>query len=222
MVIGKIKTIANPFNDYYVIKITKDENLNWTAGQHGIFKINKNIEDDKNNRIFSFASIVEEGEIILGTRTGPKTSNFKKAFLALEEGTEIEIEGPMGKFTLNDTNESMVMIAGGVGITPIRSIYKELEKGNERNVELVYSSIDNYLFLDELQSVADKDEKVFVHTVTDPASTQAKIRELIEKYENEALYYISGSPGLINAIKGILLEAGIQENRIVFDAFMGY
>ncbi|MBN2899697.1 MAG: FAD-dependent oxidoreductase [Clostridia bacterium] len=219
---GKIKSITNPFDDYYVIKITKEEDFQWLPGQYGVFKLDMAIEGDKNQRIFSFASIVEEDEIILGTRTGPSISKFKEIFLNLEPGTRVGIKGPMGNFTLRDGDEPIVMIAGGVGITPIRGLFKALEKGNSRNVDLVYSSLDHYLFLDELESVAEKDSKINVHTVTTPESTQSKIRALTASHGNEALYYISGSPGLIKAIKALLFEEGIMEDRIIFDSFVGY
>jgi len=57
---GSIKSISNPFNDYYIVKIAVEENFKWDAGQYGIFKLNTTIEGDKNQRIFSFASIMEE------------------------------------------------------------------------------------------------------------------------------------------------------------------
>jgi len=219
---GSIKSISNPFNDYYIVKIAVEENFKWDAGQYGIFKLNTTIEGDKNQRIFSFASIMEENEILVGTRVGPKISKFKEIFLNLEVGDEIEIKGPMGKFMLRDNSEPIVMIAGGVGITPIRGLFKELEKDNLRDVNLVYSSMDNYLFLDDLQAVAKKDSKISVHTVTTPENTQSKIREMTKQYKNNAIYYVSGSPGLIKAIQNILAEEGIEKERIIFDSFMGY
>lgn len=222
MPIGKIKSISNPFDDYYIIKMTTDESFQWIPGQYGVFKLDREIEGDKNQRIFSFASVVEENEIILGTRTGPKTSKYKEIFLNLESGSQVDIKGPMGKFTLSDDEAPIVMIAGGVGITPIRGLFKALEQSNNRNVDLVYSSMDHYLFLEDLQAVAAKDDKLAVHTVSDPESTQAKIKEMTGHYKNKAHYYISGSPGLIKAIKALLIEEAIEEDRIIFDSFVGY
>jgi ferredoxin-NADP reductase len=219
---GKIKSIVNPFDDYYIISMTREEDLKWLPGQYGVFKLDRDIEGDRSQRVFSFASIVEEDEIILGTRTGPTTSKFKEIFLNLESGAEIEIKGPMGHFTLRDNDEPIVMIAGGVGITPIRGLFKELEKGNSRRVDLVYSSMDHYLFLEDLESVANEDDKIAVHTVTTPESTQLEIRRLTQEHKNQAMYYISGSPGLIKAIKALLFEEGIEEDRIIFDSFVGY
>jgi len=222
MITGVIKSIRNPFGDYYIINITTEEKIQWIPGQYGIFKLEEAIEGDKNQRIFSFASIVEENEIILGTRTGPSISKYKNVFLNLKPGAQIAIKGAMGKFTLRDDNDPIVMIAGGVGITPIRSIFKELEKENSRDVELVFSSMDHYLFFDDLKAVAENDQKILVHAVSDPESTQEKIKEMTDKYRNGALYYISGSPGLIKAIKALLLDENIDEGRIIFDSFTGY
>lgn len=222
MAIGKIKSITNPFDDYYIIKMTTDENFQWIPGQYGVFKLDCDIEGDKNQRIFSFASVVEENEIILGTRTGPSISKYKEIFLNLDVGSQVNIKGPMGKFTLYDDEAPIVMIAGGVGITPIRGLFKALEHSNNRQVDLVYSSMDHYLFLDDLEAIAAKDDQLVVHTVSDPESTQAKIREMTARYQNKAHYYISGSPGLIKAIKALLIDAAIDEDRIIFDSFVGY
>ncbi len=85
---------------------------------------------------------------------------------AMIPGDIIRLRGPFGWFTLQDEHSPVVLIAGGIGITPIRALMKEFEKGNKRAVSMIYSAKNEHLFKDELKVIADKDPQIkanFVH-----------------------------------------------------------
>ncbi len=75
---------------------------------------------------FTLASAPTEKVVKITTRISNDPSEFKKALLELKQGMTISMSGPVGSFYLKD-NSPTLLIAGGIGITPFRSIIKQLE-----------------------------------------------------------------------------------------------
>ena len=81
-------------------------------------------------RPFTLASAPAEKVVKITTRISNDPSEFKKALLELKQGMKISMSGPVGSFYLKD-NSPTLLIAGGIGITPFRSIVKQIEiEGN--------------------------------------------------------------------------------------------
>lgn len=75
-------------------------------------------------RSFSIASAPYEDGLVVATRM--RESAFKRVFAALPPGSELKLEGPMGSFTLHQNPaKAAVFLAGGIGITPFRSIVRQ-------------------------------------------------------------------------------------------------
>ena len=81
---------------------------------------------------FTVASAPTENVVRLTMRIGDNPSDFKKAMLELKQGMKVKMSGPVGSFYLKDNNPSL-LIAGGIGITPFRSILKQVEAEVEWN-----------------------------------------------------------------------------------------
>ena len=111
-------------------------------------------EDEKGNaRDFSIASSPGEPSLMIVTRmTG---SAFKRSLADLPLGSKVWVDGPYGDFLLDaDPTRPAVFLAGGIGITPIRSMIKHaIEQHSSQRVTLVYCNRtpDDAAFLDELQ-----------------------------------------------------------------------
>ena len=72
-------------------------------------------------RTFSIASAPYENELVVATRM--RDTSFKRVFATLPLGTEMKLEGPSGSFTLHkNAAKPAVFLAGGIGITPFRSM----------------------------------------------------------------------------------------------------
>lgn len=211
-----------PHDDYHVLECDFDRKMFWTPGVYGIFSLPGREVQGNATRYFSIASIDDEKRIKLATRIHDGGSHFKECLAQLNEGDEIEMEGPYGEFSFRDESSPVIMVAGGVGITPMRALFKELEKGNKRPVHLVYSTKGQHLFKDELCAIADADEKILVDFVSGREELTKHVDQLIEKYNNEAYYYISGPPGMANAIAEMLDEKWINEDRVIVESFTGY
>jgi len=217
-----IESIENTYGDYYQIKMKAEVGMSWKPGEHGIFKLPNNEVEGKNYRAFSVASVAEEGIMMLGMRTGKEISSFKKNLISMKKGDKVAIRGPFGWFKVQDTSSPIVMVAGGVGITPIRALLKQLEKDTARPVELLYASTDYYLFDDEIQAIVSGNKKITLHKTQSNEETSTTLATLVSKYKGDAYYFVSGSQGFIGAIKKQITETGVKGKRVINDPFLGY
>lgn len=217
-----VDSVVNNYGDYYTVKMIPEKGLTWEPGEHGIFKlIDKKIKGRK-WRVFSLASIPEEGFVMVGTRTGKEISNYKNELISMKKGDKISLRGPFGWFKVQDSTSPMVMVAGGVGITPIRAIIKQLEKDENRPVELVYAASEYHLFDEDIQEVIAKNKKIEIHKTFSSEETELVLANLVAKYNNKAFYFVSGSSSFISSIKKNIKVKGIKGKRIISDLFIGY
>src|SRR5690554_4968383 len=143
--------------DVFTFLFEKEKDLIWKAGQHGLFRIiHKSIKN--HTRPFSVASAPTENLVRITLCISDDPSDFKKAMLELKQGMKLSMSGPVGSFYLKD-NSPTILIAGGIGITPFRSIAKQIEaegNGIEKPIHLLYmDSKKSYVFKDELDGIAN-------------------------------------------------------------------
>lgn len=217
-----IESIENPFGDYYTVKVKVLQGFTWTPGEHGIFKLPGKTIKGKKWRAFSVASNPKEGYILIGTRTGDQVSDFKKALINMKKGEPISVRGPFGWFKLMDDTTPIVMVAGGVGITPIRAIAKTLEKNTSRPVHIVYSSKDFHLFENDLKEVAENTPLINLQKTGGSSETKEALAGLTDQFKNGAYYYVSGSQGFIKSVSNHIKESGVSKKKIISDPFLGY
>lgn len=213
---------TNIENDYYEIRIKKPEGLKWRPGEHAIFSIKDKNLKGKKWRAFSIASTPKEDVILLGTRTGEKISDFKKTLINMKEGETLKMRGPFGWFTEQDKTTPVVMIALGVGVTPIRSLLTKFEHHHDRVVDVIYSSEDTYLFKDRIEEIINHNKSFNVTYTKEIPETKDHIARLASKYKNNAFYYISGSTKAIKSVQSQLKTKGIKGKQIINDPFFGY
>lgn len=217
-----IVSVEHKHGDYYQIIMKPEVGVTWNPGEHGIFTLPDRKVQGKKWRAFSIASIPEENVMIIGTRTGKAISNFKKELISMKKGDKVTIRGPFGWFKVQDLTSPIVMVVGGVGITPIMSILKQLKRDSSRPVELLYASSEYYLFDDEIQAIALENRSITIHKTHTNEETSTTLATLVDKYRNEAYYFISGAPSFIRAIKKQLKNADVKGKRIINDPFFGY
>ena len=152
---------------------------------------------------------------------------------SLEKGEIINLKGPVGKFCVADSSETLVMIAGGIGITPIMSILTSLEKkkGYAGTVILIYGNLnrEDIAFRDELENLKLPDYHL-VHVLLDTTGMENAYQgfinaDIISKEvpkSNNANYMVSGPPAMVEAIKKALDKIDVAKDRIRSDIFIGY
>ena len=192
----------------------------WKAGQHGIFLFPNTRIEGSFWRAFSIASSSHELVVRISTIIKQEPSDFKKKLRSLSIGDEITMHGPFGEFHTSNKISRIVGIAGGIGITPFRALLKDIASGviTHTEIVLIYSAV-THTFKEELDTLSKHPSITIAYTTT-PEEVNKKLDEEIQKTGNSASYFISGSPGMIMAIRKKLKGAGIK--HIINDSFRGY
>lgn len=198
------------------------KNINWKAGQHGIFTIPEKKVRGIRWRAFSISTIPSENKLQIATKISAEPSSFKAAMQSLKLGEEIHLHGPYGWLYLKDHNSPVVMIAGGVGITPFRAIFKELERNNNRYITLIYSAKYTYLYKQELDEIASKDEKIKIIYTNTKEDIEKAVNETVNSATKDAYYFLSGAPSMVKNITKKLQNSQIPKRKIITDSFRGY
>lgn len=193
--------------------------------------------DDKGaSRTFSIASSPAElPRLLVATRlTG---SAFKRTLLEAPPGFEVELEGPYGSFVLHkNAAKPAVFFAGGIGITPFRSIVKDAtERRLPHHMTLFYSNrtAGSTAFLQELEASQKANPNFrLIATITEPLteeqwahSTGLMNAAFIKPHADDwarAIHYLAGPSAFVNAMRSALDELGTDPDNLRTEEFPGY
>lgn len=212
---------AEDGNTVFEFDITATD-ITWKPGQHGIFTLPDKKVDGKLWRAFSVSSIPSENMLQIATKISDRPSSFKKALRSMQPGEKIQVRGPFGWMYFQDHNSPVVMIAGGVGITPFRALFKALEEENHRDVTLIYSAKDTYLFKDKLNEIAAKYQRVNIVYTHTKAEVDEAINKTLDTTTKDTYFFLSGTPSMVKSTTTKLREFGILKSKIITDSFQGY
>ncbi|MBP2079144.1 FAD-dependent oxidoreductase [Oceanobacillus polygoni] len=207
----------------YTFLFEKPDDFTWKAGQHGLFSItHKKIKNA--TRPFTVASAPAENVVRLSMRINDNPSDFKQAMLELNQGMKVSMSGPVGPFYLENKSPT-ILIAGGIGITPFRSILKQIEaEGNlhENPIHLLYLDSDkSYIFKDELDEIANN-PAIHVTYLDARDDLHQEIDTFSDLYKNDGKYFIAGPKSMVESISSHLRNMDVPKRNIKKDAFFGY
>lgn len=217
-----VNSIENPFDDYHVISLTIPKELTWEAGEHGLFTLPGRKVSGKPFRPFSVSSIPEEGKMLIAVRANEPVSDFKKQLFSMNKGDQVNVRGPFGWFKIQDNHSPVVMITTGVGITPMRAITKSLEHEETRPIHLVHSSPSKHLYRNTFEEISKKNRDFHPVFTSSKEQTIETYTALAKIHGNDAHYYLSGKPKIIQSTKKELNKLGIKDNQIFNDPYRGY
>ncbi|MGD1003121.1 MAG: RnfABCDGE type electron transport complex subunit D [Minisyncoccia bacterium] len=200
--------------------------LEWTLNTEGGTSGEKT-DGRGNRRYFTIASSPTEDTIQLGVKFYKPSSSFKKQLLTMQPGDTIVAGQLAGEFTLpKDRKQKLAFIAGGIGITPFRSMIKDfVDRGEKRDAILFYSNRTG----DEVayRDVFDEAERIigmrtiYINTSGGDRLTADTIKKEIPDY-GERMFYISGTHAMTNAFEKTLHEMGVPRTNIKTDFFPGF
>ena len=207
--------------DVYTFVFEKEKDLTWKAGQHGLFSItHKKVKNP--TKPFTIAAAPSENVLKLTMKINDNPSEFKKAMLELKQGMTIGMSGPLGSLNVNDEHPT-VLIAGGIGITPYRSIIKQIEaegNGNKKPIHLLYmDSEKKYMFKDEFDA---NNDSIRISYLDSRDGLHQEIDKLTTLYQNNGQYLIAGPKSMVDSISSYLQNNSISKKNIKKDAFHGY
>jgi len=214
----------------------KPAGFTFTAGQNINLKLPELRHEDPKGprRTFTIASAPHEQGVLIATRnTG---SGYKKTLLELSPGSLCEYLGPQGRFVLGPGEKNVVLLAGGIGITPFRSQLLHLEEnGVWPLTRLIYGNADlaGAAYHDLFVRLSGENEHFFyIPTMAnlqpdDPWTGERRmmdgemIRHHVEDWR-EAVFYLCGPPPMVSAITGQLQSMGVAAEKIRSESLYGY
>lgn len=219
----------------YEFIFNSSQRLSFTPGQYLEWTLPKGRDDSRGNRrYFTIASSPTEENIKIGVKVLPRASSFKKKLAALRSDQQIVASQLGGDFTLpKNKDERLVFIAGGIGITPFRSMIQYmLDKNEKRSVVLFhFNKTQDEIVYKPIFDKASKNGLKTVYVLSDKEQISknwsGRVGRLDEKMLSqevpdykERTYYLSGPNALVDNYKNVLFKMGIR--RIVTDYFPGY
>lgn len=205
------------FDDIYTFIFTKPRHFDFYPGQNVRLAFPKysKIEEKPLQRSMSMASDPSDPHLMFSMRTS-SNSFFKKSMMELKEGDELKIIKRKGATVWPiDTDVSSVLIAGGLGITPFRSmLFTAQKEGLLNQTSLIHVSRNQHLYKQDLSLLPCKQTYI----------GRKEMRETIiqSTIENPDLYYLIGSPSFIESVKSLLNQHSVKEDQIITSRFSGY
>lgn len=234
----KLKEKIKIAPDIYDFVFGLNQKLVFSPGQYLEWTLDPSNSDSRGNRrYFTIASSPTENNIRIGVKFNTNSSSFKKSLISMDQGSEIVASQLAGDFTLpKDINQKLVFIAGGIGITPFRSMVKYLLDINQRRSIIVFYSnrtSAEIVYTDIFNEVTQQLGIKTIYTLTDrtqiPVGWQGRvgyIDEQIIKKEvpdyTERLFYLSGSHLMVTAFEEVLEKMGVKKKQIIIDYFPGF
>jgi ferredoxin-NADP reductase len=230
-----IKSVRQPTNDLLIVELADRRGrpvFEFTPGQYVMIRYRNKQGKMEQKHTFSIASSPTEKHIIrLGIRIiGP----FTQGLLGLEVGDEILVHGPFGDFTFNeDKYLDLVMIAGGIGITPFYSTLKyAADHGLPNKLSLIYSArtIQGTAFFNEIRQLEmDNHNLRAMFSVTDEKIVPGKglvgekitasiMKEFIGPVQGKT-FFICGPQKFMEAMKANLYGIGVDKSQIETEDF---
>src|SRR6266566_4467573 len=204
------------------------QRLVFEPGQYMEFTLAHVKPDSRGNRrFFTLASSPTEENLHLGVRFYANSSSFKKALYRIDGRAKIMAGQIAGDFTLpGDPRQKLVFIAGGIGITPFRSMLKYLLDMNQRrDIVLLYANrtADEIAYKDILGEGQTKLGIKAFYTLTNTKAIPRNWRGLVGRIDEhmiqavvpdyeERTFYLSGSLDMVRAYEHILKNMHIKKD----------
>jgi predicted ferric reductase len=180
---------------------------------------------------FSFSSTAEAegGEVGFTIKA---RGDFTSSIRDLKPGTRAYVDGPHGLFSIDqDEGPGFVLLAGGVGITPLVSMLRTMvDRDDARPCVLFYANRDwdGVTFRDELAELEKHASLTVVHVLEKPPEgwagetgyiTAAVLRRHLPKRHQRLQYFVCGPPPMMDAMDHVLVELGVPAHRIHTERF---
>lgn len=160
--------------------------------------------------------------------TVKELGDFTSAVKNLSAGTRVIIDGPYGVFTdFFSVSKSALFIAGGIGITPIRSLMEEmLRKGKQATLLYANKTYKDIVFKNEFSELSQKYRADVTHVLSDGSEPDTEHgfidKEKILRHAPDVVtrdVFLCGPPPMMDAMITLLQSIGVPMSQIHFERF---
>ena len=216
---------------------TSEPPAKWDAGQYLMLRMEAPGDPRGPSRMFTISASPTEPRVMITTHVVNR-SPFKEKLAGLPFGTPLKARVPMGTFGLHDdATKRAVFLAGGIGITPFRSmIRRATDAGLPQDILLLYSARtpEEIVFRRDLEILED-DNPLFkmVTTITRMEDSTEHWDGLtghidaafVRKHAgplDDAIVYAAGPPASVQGLVDLVAGLGVPKERIRAERFTGY
>ena len=232
--VGSIVTETPSVKTFRLLPSSNDRFLPFTFVSGQFLNVAFLIGGARMNRSYSISSSPMEREYVeLTVRREPRGAVSRHIDDLLKVGDQIETGGPVGKFTFNGTEaDSIVLISGGVGITPMMSITRYLtERSWPGDIFFIYTcrTPADFIFAEEVARLECLNSKLHVLVTISKAEgtdwkghrgriTKEWLTQTVPDLASRRTH-LCGPPAMMDAIKSIYTELGIAPDHLKTEAF---
>jgi ferredoxin-NADP reductase len=227
----QIKEIIPRTPDVNSYRFTSPAELSYRPGQYFMITIKK--DDKELTHHFSFSSSPTEKDYFEFTKK-LTDHEYSTALKAAKVGDWARIDAPYGQFTFKGEYSKIALLAGGIGITPFKSICKyATDKRLESKITLFYGCrTDNDIaFRREFEDMQQENKNLKVIFIVNQASSQWKgatgvvtadlIKKELPDYK-ENIFYVCGPQPMVTAMQALVESIGLQKTQLKLEYFTGY
>jgi ferredoxin-NADP reductase len=224
--------------DIFDFVFKPSQKLAFVPGQYMEFTLDHDHPDSRGNRrYFTLASSPTENNVHLGIRFVDQGSSFKEAMYKMDGRIKFMGAQIAGDFTLpRDPRKKLVFLAGGIGITPFRSMIKYLlDSRLQRDIVLIYAvkTVNDIVYHDVFSAAYAKLGIRVYYTLTDTSAVPANwnglvgrineemIRSMVPDY-HERMFYLSGPLDMVQGCEKSLRKLNLGFEQIKKDFFPGF
>lgn len=232
----KKKKIAK---DTYEYIFKPDHRFEFAPGQYMEWTLPMTKTDSRGNRrYFTLANSPTESHVHLGVRHASQDSSaFKLKLKDMNAGDLIVADHLSGDFIMpQDQAVKLAFVAGGIGVTPFRSMIKYLsDKKEKRDVALYYANRHEEeiayrdIFAQAEQSLGMKVVYLLSGKDNLPKDWQGEVgylsEEIVKKHTPDYMdrrWYLSGPNAMVSSYEKLLLSMKVPRSQIVKDYFPGF
>jgi Na+-transporting NADH:ubiquinone oxidoreductase subunit F len=216
------------------LKLVHPERMEFSPGQYVQVKIP--VYELTKRPVFRTYSMANDpacnDEIELQVRYVPNGISTTYIHRHLKEGDLMSVSGPLGNAFPNDGSRNVILIAGGSGMSPVKSILLDMKaRGDKRKVRYFFGAkaIRDLFLVDLMRELEKKlDSFRFVPALSEPipgdnwTGERGLITEVVDRHVADVAdttAYLCGSPGMIDACLKVLRTKGMSDERIHYDKF---
>lgn len=203
-------------------RLKPEVEVRYTAGQWMDIRLT-----DLLKHHYTLSSSPTETWLQFTTKFRPE-SEFKQVLWSKQVGDDVEIKGPFGSFVLDEADtRPKIFIAGGIGITPFRSMIKYMaDQQLDLPTTLLYSvkNRGEGAFTDELLSLTARIPSLkieIIETENQGRLNAEKLTRSCPDWKTSTLW-LCGPPGLVEAFMDMAIKMGFAPEAIKSEEFTGY
>jgi ferredoxin-NADP reductase len=227
----RVKEVILRTSDVSSFRFPRPAEFTYKPGQYLFVTIRS--DDKELMHTFSLSSSPTEMGFIEFTKKFTD-SEYSTKLKVMRPGDWAKIDAPHGSFTFMGEHEKIVMLAGGIGITPFRSICKYCTDMHlDTSIVMFYGcrSENDIAFKMELEDLQKQNQNLKVIIVLNDADSGWKGKvgfinsELVKKEVpdyKERVFFACGPPGMIVAMGKVVDELGLPKEQFKLESFTGH